>query len=163
MPAVSLDHARRLIVEQAYAEVLPAKYRCDEATVLLLAIGLQESRFRTRQQIGGPARGFWQFEKGGIRGVLDHEATAATARAVCQSRGIMPTVQSVYARMLEDDLLGCAFARLLLYTDPAPLPKLGQREAAWAYYVRNWRPGKPHPGTWPTLYSDALAEMRAAA
>ena len=28
---------------------------------MLLAIGLQESRFVHRRQIGGPACGFWQF------------------------------------------------------------------------------------------------------
>ena len=33
-----------------------------KARVMLLAIGLQESRFEHRRQIGGPARGFWQFE-----------------------------------------------------------------------------------------------------
>lgn len=163
MAGVTLDHAKRLIVDQTYGEVLPSKFGSDEATVMLLAIGLQESRFRTRQQLGGPARSFWQFEKGGIRGVLEHESTTATARAVCQSRGIMPTVQSVYARMLDDDLLGCAFARLLLYTDAAPLPKLGQRQAAWDYYVRNWRPGKPYPGTWPDLYSKAVAALQGVA
>lgn len=160
MTAVSLDHARRLIVEQTYREVLPAKFRSDEATVMLLAIGLQESRFRHRQQVGGPARSFWQFEKGGIRGVLNHEASSSVARAVCQARGIMPTVQSVYARMLDDDLLGCAFARLLLWTDAAPLPRLGHQQAAWDYYLRNWRPGKPHPATWAGLYAEALAASR---
>lgn len=36
------------------------------ARMMLLAIGLQESRFEHRRQLGnGPARGFWQFESGG--------------------------------------------------------------------------------------------------
>ncbi|MCV6902125.1 MAG: hypothetical protein NTT76_05400, partial [Achromobacter xylosoxidans] len=44
--------------------LLPAGMDTQAAHVMLLAIGLQESRFTHRQQIGGPARGFWQFEKG---------------------------------------------------------------------------------------------------
>ena len=50
-----------------------------------------------------------------------------------------------------------AFARLLLWTDPAPLPALGAAVRAWAYYRRNWRPGKPHPETWPEMYQNALS------
>ena len=164
MAAVSLDHALRLIIEQTYSEVLPAKFRCDEASVMLLAIGGQESEFETRQQVGGPARSFWQFERGGgIRGVLTCEATKSYARAVCQSRGIMPTVDSVYARMLDDDLLGCAFARLLLYSDPAPLPRIGQQAASWDYYENIWRPGHPRPEKWARNYANALATLKGAA
>jgi hypothetical protein len=156
MPTV--DFVRAKIIAQTYREVLPGKFDSPEATVMLLAIGLQESRFEHRQQIGGPARSFWQFERGGgVVGVLTHAATAKHAQAVCALRGIAPTAASVYQRMLDDDLLGCAFARLLLYSDAAPLPTIGHREAAWDYYLRNWRPGKPHRQTWDALYSQAVA------
>ena len=117
---------------------------------MLLAIGLQESRFVHRRQIGGPARGFWQFEQGGgVRGVLAHPASAALARQVCQVRGVPPTAPSVYSRLELDDVLAAAFARLLLWTDPARLPRTGDADAAWALYLRTWRPGKPiaRPGT----------------
>ncbi len=57
-------------------------------------------------------------------------------------------------------MLACAFARLLLFTDPRPLPALGNPQAAWDYYVRNWRPGKPHRDTWDALYAKALATIR---
>lgn len=158
----TIEFARDKIIAQAYREVLPGKFAGPEATVMLLAIGLQESRFEHRQQVGGPARSFWQFEKGGgVRGVLQHGATAKHAQALCLLRGIAPTEASVYQRMLEDDLLGCGFARLLLYSDAAPLPAIGHADAAWDYYLRNWRPGKPHPETWARLYSQAVAAVRA--
>jgi hypothetical protein len=141
-------------------EFLPLKMDTPNARVMLLAIGLQESRFEHRQQIGGPARSFWQFEKGGgVRGVLQHPASGRHAQALCALRGIAPTETAVYQRMLEDDLLGCGFARLLLYTDAAALPALGHADAAWDYYMRNWRPGKPHRGAWSGLYSQALAVL----
>jgi hypothetical protein len=154
---VELTFARDRIVRQACREVLPGKFNSPEAEVLLLAIGLQESRFEHRQQIGGPARSFWQFERGGgVVGVLRHEATAKHAHAVCVLRGIAPTPEAVYARMLDDDLLGASFARLLLYSDPRPLPVLGKSAEAWEYYLRTWRPGKPHRKTWDALYDQAL-------
>ena len=144
------------IIALTYADVLPGRFASPQATVLLVAIGLQESRFEHRQQIGGPARSFWQFEKGGgITGVLSHPVSKLHARAVCVLRGIDATPSAVYAAMLHDDLLSCAFARLLLYTDAAPLPEPGQVVTSWHYYVRNWRPGKPHRSTWDSLYSAA--------
>lgn len=159
---MDLAFAHEKIVRQAYREVLPGKFDSPEASVMLLAIGLQESRFLHRQQVGGPARSFWQFERGGgVIGVLTHRATAKHAHALCVLRDIAPTKEAVYARMLDDDLLGCGFARLLLYSDPNPLPQLGHAEAAWDYYIANWRPGKPHRGSWDRLYSQALATVTA--
>lgn len=155
-----LRFVREKIIAQTYREVLPGKFATTDATVMLLAIGLQESRFEHRQQVGGPARSFWQFERGGgVRGVLTHPETAKHAQAVCILRGIAPTAESVYARMLDDDLLGCAFARLLLYSDPKPLPAAGSVQASWDYYERNWRAGKPHPQTWPRLYTLAMEAL----
>ena len=150
------------LIARTYAEVLPGKFATEAATVMLLAIGLQESRFEHRQQLGGPARGFWQFEVGGIKGVLRHRVSKVHARAVCLLRGVEPTPEAVYAAMTRDDLLGCAFARLLLYTDPAPLPEPGQVAESWIYYLRNWRPGRPHRHTWGALYADALAFAQEA-
>lgn len=156
-----LRFVREKVIAQTYREVLPSKFNTTDSTVLLLAIGLQESRFEHRQQVGGPARSFWQFEKGGgVKGVLSHPGTAKHAQAVCVLRGIAPTAESVYARMLDDDLLGCAFARLLLYSDAKPVPVAGSIDAGWDYYARNWRPGRPHPETWRGLYLEA---MKAAA
>ena len=71
-----------------------------------------------------------------------------------------PSTAAVNEALASDDVLACAFARLLLFTDPRPLPALGNPQAAWDYYVRNWRPGKPHRDTWDALYAKALATIR---
>jgi hypothetical protein len=159
---IELAFVRDKIIRQTFIEVLPSKFDTPQAEVMLLAIGLQESGFQTRQQVGGPARSFWQFEKGGgVRGVLSCVDTKTMAQMVCVHRGIPPTPDSVYARMLDDDLLGCAFARLLLYSDPAPLPAIGDVSGSWAYYKNNWRPGKPRPADWPANYAQARKAQAA--
>ncbi len=136
--------------------LLPARMDGRGARLMLLAIGLQESRFQYRRQIKGPARGFWQFEKnGGVRGVLTHATTKAAAIGVCRERSVGPNESAVHAALEKDDLLACAFARLLLYSDPRPLPAPGEVANSWDCYLRNWRPGKPHRGSWDELYMHA--------
>ncbi|MCZ2099181.1 MAG: hypothetical protein LC121_23565 [Anaerolineae bacterium] len=154
---MTLDEITQQAIEPAYA-LLPAAMRSKEATLMLLAIGLQESRFEHRRQIGGPARGFWQFERGGgVLGILTHPASRQAARDVCTRYDIGWDSREVYRELVDNDVLAAAFARLLLWTDPAPLPALGDEAGAWAYYLRNWRPGKPHPQTWPEMYQNALS------
>ena len=163
MQSMTLAFVRDKIIRTTFAEVLPGKFDSPEAEVMLLAIGQQESRFETRQQYGGPARSFWQMEKhGGVENVIESESTAAYARMACAHRRVRPTVDSVFAVLGDDDLLGCAFARLDLYANPHPLPALGSPNAAWDYYIATWRPGKPHPATWAANYARALAAVRAA-
>lgn len=131
--------------------LLGAKYNSEKATKLLLAIGYQESEFRFRAQVGGPARGYWQFEQGGgVRGVLRHHTSAEDAERVCTDLDYLPSETIVYPALRNDSLLACAFARLLLWTDPKPLPTLAG--PAWDYYKRNWRPGKPHAEKWPASW-----------
>lgn len=156
----SLAEVRDTLIPAA-ALLLPGVSFADEAKVMLIAIGLQESRFEHRRQIKGPARGFWQFEAGGgTAGVLHHRATSAMASRIVSGRLERPSTYSVNEALAADDVLACAFARLLLFTDPRPLPPLGNAQAAWDYYVRNWRPGKPHRHTWDALYAKALAAVR---
>jgi len=40
-------------------QLLPDRMDSAKARVMLLAIGLQESRFTYTHQIGGPAHGYW--------------------------------------------------------------------------------------------------------
>lgn len=146
----------RLGIEPALA-LLPPRMDSKEARVMLLAIGLQESRFEHRRQISGPARGFWQFEQGGgVRGVLMHPASRGQAQALCRARGIEPIERDIYGAIDLDDVLAAGIARLLLWTDSHALPAVGDAASAWDYYLRTWRPGKPHPQTWPGLYAKAL-------
>lgn len=125
----------------AALQLLPERMSGARAEAMLLAIGLQESLLIHRRQIRGPARGLLQFELGGVRGVLSHRASRPHALAVCAARGIDPDAATVYADLEHDDVLAMAVGRLLLWTDPAPLPALGDADAAWALYLRTWRPG----------------------
>lgn len=137
--------------------LLPSRMDTPEARVQLVAIGLQESRFQHRRQIGGPARGFWQFERGGgIAGVLTHRTTSQHIARVCANLRFDCTTKVCYEAVAFNDALACAFARLLLWTIPRPLPAIGQVDEAWSYYIEGWRPGKPHPQTWDELYEQAV-------
>ena len=48
-----------------------------------------------------------------------------------------------------------------LWTDPKALPPVGDVDAAWALYLRTWRPGKPKPDSWAGLYQRAMAAVQA--
>jgi len=145
------------------ALLLPASMDSARARVMLLAIALQESRFKHRVQIMGPARGFWQFERGGgTLGVLQHAASKRHAANVCAARNCDASSRAVHWLLATDDLLACCFARLLLYTDPRPLPQIGDVEGAWQYYLDTWRPGKPHRRTWNELYDEATMFVAVA-
>lgn len=142
--------------------LLPEKMDTPLSRMMGMAIGFQESKFLTRRQMGnGPARSFWQFEEGnqkshaGVWAVLNHRASGAIARQVAEARNVAPTPNAVWTAMESDDVLGCAFARLLLWTDAQKLPDFHEEEKAWAYYIRCWNPGKPHKGTWSWAFNQA--------
>jgi len=136
--------------------LLPARMTSPEARAMLLAIGLQESKFAYRVQVpSGPAHGFWQFEKGGgVRGVLGHEATAPVIIPVLQTLGYRANEADCYAAITHNDVLACVFARLLLWTVPGALPKRHEAPKGWAQYLNGWRPGKPHPFPWPVNFEE---------
>lgn len=161
LPIVPVDALYQVI--RPALRLLPPALTSPEAQVEVLAIMLQESGLRTRHQDGnGPARGLAQFERGGVRGVLDHPASAELAKSLCAARGVPATSYSVYTALAGDDMLAAGFARLLLYTDPHPLPAVGDTAAAWDYYVRNWRPGKPRPNDWPGNHAAARMALSHA-
>ncbi|MDN5924630.1 MAG: hypothetical protein L0H70_06475 [Xanthomonadales bacterium] len=150
-------HLGEGIIEKTMQQLLPGRFDTPAARAMLLAIGAQESGFRERIQVGGPARGYWQFEQGGgVHCVLTHSASRMQAKACCLMRAVAPVASDVYAALASDDLLACAFARLLLWTDPDPLPGLGDVDKAWAYYRHLWRPGYPHAEAWQLNYCGAL-------
>ena len=144
-------------IYEATMKLLPAAMNTPQAKAMLIAIGLQESRFTSRRQLGdGPARGFWQFERGGgTHGVLTHKATAQMAANICRQRGVPATAMDVWTAFETDDVLACCFARLLLYTAPWPLPGPDEHEEGWRQYEWCWRPGHPHRETWDELYTQA--------
>ena len=159
------DHIKQAVA--AALLLLPKAMHAQEAVVLMYATGLQESKFLDRFQVieptrtrKGPARGFWQFEHGGgVIGVMTHGATRQHAARVCEAQGVPFKSREVWARLETDDVLAAAFARLLLWSDPRPLPRVGDVWGAWECYLSTWRPGKPHRRTWEAFY---LAAVQAA-
>lgn len=135
--------------------------RTRQADTIMLAIAGQESRWMYRAQIGGPARGFWQFEegnettRGGVTGVMLHRATVIRAASLCAALRIPPNPASVYEALRWNDTLAVGFARLLLWSDPKALPT--EPGPAWDCYMRTWRPGKPHLATWQSRWDDAMS------
>ena len=137
--------------------LLPPKMDTQIARTIMLAIAWQESGMKHRKQVRGPARGYWQFEMGGgVRGVLNHAASASHIKQVLTALDYPDASipADSYALIEHNDTLAAAFARLLLWTDPAPLPS--DSAGAWALYIRTWRPGKPHPATWHSHYLNAM-------
>lgn len=141
----------------AALDLLPGRMDSPAAKAMLLAIGLQESRFKHRRQLGpGPARGFWQFEKGGgVKGVLDHALTKPLIGPICEQLRYSPTQDVCHTALEHNDVLAACFARLLLYTDASLLPGPKDARLGWEQYLRNWRPGKPHVETWAAFYREA--------
>ncbi|ASL26973.1 hypothetical protein [Azotobacter chroococcum] len=153
---MTLSEIRAAAIAPALA-LLPARMSSPQAEAMLLAIGLQESGLAHRRQVGGPARGLWQFEQGGgVRGVLLHPLSRQHALAACEAHNVKPSAAAVYAALEHDDILAAAFARLLLWRDPAPLPAVGEVAKSWDLYVRTWRPGKPHRNRWDVCYAQAM-------
>lgn len=150
----------KLITTQAIEpalSLLPARMDSSRARAMLLAIGLQESRFEYRRQMNnGPAKGFWQFERGGgVKGCLNHPASAPHLRTLCDARGVEFSAQAVWDAIEHDDVLAAGLARLLLWTDPRSLPEPDDVDGSWDLYLRTWRPGKPHFRTWAGFYMQA--------
>lgn len=151
--------------------LLPSNMDTPAARVHMLAFGLQESVMKHRYQVlngggKGPARGLWQFERGGgVLGVLQHPQSRVHAQRVCDARGVEPDSRSVWARMETDDALACAFARLLIWTDQLVLPAATDAEGAWRLYLRTWRPGAYANGSHETkqsLHNKFIKNHRAA-
>ena len=143
--------------------LLPKAMNTPQARVLMLATGLQESRFEFRRQLGnGPARSFWQFERGnsasrgGVWSVYLHPDSKDLLAKLCLDRDCAFDPLAIWERIENDDVLAAGLARLLLWTSVKTLPMLGEVNAAWLYYLDCWKPGKAKPDTWPALYAQAL-------
>src|SRR3546814_16803514 len=83
-------------------DLLGPQFGSVDAERMLLAIGLQESRFLHRAQIGGPARGYWQFERGGVHGVLSHHESKAEAGKLCAALDYAPSEELVYGALVNN-------------------------------------------------------------
>jgi len=156
LPIAPADALGKIIVPAL--ATLPAEMDSPQARLMLLAIMLQESGLRTREQNGGPARGLAQFERNGVLAVMHNTRTADIVFHWCDDNGITYGSNTIYERLALDDELACVFARLLLWSDPRPLPAIGDVMGAFDYYERCWGPGKPSYSRWKqTSYPQALA------
>lgn len=141
---------------------LPAGTSSPQAESMLAAIALQESGIRHRRQVGGPARGFWQFERAGVVGVMTHAASREHAQSLRVSLAYPPrmSAQSVLEAIEHNDILAAGMARLLLWTLPGRLPLEAEAAQGWSQYLSAWRPGRPRPETWEATWRAAWAEVR---
>lgn len=155
---MNLEEALEIVIIPGL-KLLPAKMDTPSARVIMLTIGMQESRFTYRRQIRGPARGFFQFEKGGgYAGVLRHRSSKELAESILNKLHITDT--EGFEALVYNDMLSASFCRLLLWTDPKPLPRLTDRpEVWWDLYLRTWRPGRPHRETWDAFLLHAKEEV----
>lgn len=178
IPALSLAEITERGIDPAM-KLLPEMMDSPGARIQLLAIGRQESRFMHRRQIIlvqdketgemvpkplGPAKSFWQAEKGGgmVHGVRLHPATRPIALALYRARGVKATDPAIWSAIEDDDVLAAGLARLLLWTDPHPMPAVGDWQGAWRLYLRTWRPGHPREETWHGFYQQALEFLMGA-
>ena len=135
--------------------LLPKAMGSIDARAQLLKTGLQESNFLHRRQISrdgrptGPAAGYWQFEKGGIRGVMLHASTKNHLKVVCAELDVPFEVDAIWNLIQVDDVLAAALARLNYWWSSNQLPKYNDEQGSWDEYIWCWRPGKPHRHTWP--------------
>lgn len=144
-PATPVAFVSDMVYPAAMA-FLPERMDSPEAKALVLAIGMQESGFAHRKQVGGPARGFWQFEEGGVNAVLGHSASKSFLDPLLPLFVVKPW--ECHAAIAYNDILALILARLLLWTHPSALPKRENVSVAWGQYLDCWRPGKPHRETW---------------
>lgn len=151
-----LYHVYKHTFPAAFA-LLPGRMETPEAKAMLLAIGLQESRFKYRVQLpNGPAHGFWQFEKaGGVRAVLTNAVTAPLIVPVLQTLQYRANEAECYAAIVHNDVLATCFARLLLWSVPGRLAGPTESQRGWENYLNGWRPGKPHRDTWDGFFAEA--------
>lgn len=163
------------MVLPATLAMYPAEFNTPAARAQLLAIGGVESEFLHRQQlvgafrrwwesITGPATSYFQIERIGIRGVLEHHRAGAMLRKALDELGYPANVEIIHQAIKHDIILAVVVARLILWIDPAPLPGPNNAWAAYQYYLRTWRPGKPCDfAKWQIWYTRAWKIVGAAA
>lgn len=96
-----------------------------------------------------------------VREVRLHPAPAKLAAGLYALHGVRPADAAIWSAIERNDVLAAGLARLLLYTDPRPLPALGDAESVWALYLRTWRPGAYTRGT-PAAQAELHAKFMAS-
>lgn len=154
--------------------LLPAIRKTDAARLQVYATNRQENPNRSPRQLIkkdgrlqplGPAAGDYQFElTGGIRGLRNFKSAIVQGQLAeaCKARKVPRNAEAIFDALQVDPVFAAALARLLYYTDPKPLPAVGDEAGAWALYLRTWRPGaydrQPEElrAKWRKSYADAM-------
>lgn len=155
-----MSNTVRMAINDALTEMLPVRMNTQAARLMMLVIQKQEDPEERRYQVvkrvagtlpeniigpktaKGPARSLWQFEAGGgVNGVLTHRSTATHIRLICEHYNVPATPKACWEAIEHSDVLAACFARLLLWSDPLPLPAINDPEQAFQLYLRTWRPG----------------------
>lgn len=154
--------SRILVPDLAWLHsLLPSIPASESGVALLLAIAGQESNWSDVAQAGsGDALGPWQMQRNTCADILTNRATDAKAIVVCATLKVTPNASAVFDALLANSRLASAFARLDLWSDPAPLPVVGDKQGAWDYYDRVWKPGVARPEAWSAVYEATLAAMK---
>lgn len=143
LPAAPRDFVHE-VIEPALA-LFPVGFDSPEARCILLAIAKQESDLRYLEQIGGPARSPWMFERAGVLGVTMNHQVDDLAALACREAKIACAATDIMRRIGQPTglLLACQLARLNLRKDPRRLPpvSLDARDEALQLYRGVWRPG----------------------
>lgn len=149
---MTVEDVATIAVRPALA-MLPERLDSPEARAMLYAIGLQESGLSFRRQMpAGPARGLWQFELVGVRGVLEHPASRDLVRSALLRMAHPVDVGTLHATIEFSDVVAAVLARGLLWTLPERLPRRDEADLGWRQYLAAWRPGRPHPEPWRWRY-----------
>ena len=140
--------------------MLPRQMDTPSARAMVVCICLQESKLEHRYQVlnsgnKGAARGYPQFERVGIQGVLEHPASQRHIIDVLKRLDYDLTVETSYDAIEHNDILAASYARLNLWTHPRALPTRDNSRLGWETYLRTWRPGKPKPDTWDDHWETA--------
>lgn len=146
------------ILDPAWSAV-PGQLSFASAKCWLHAVAGVESEWTYRiQKPVGYAHGFWQCEKhGAVMEIVTNPRTRGIVLQYCTAHRINPGLDSVFDEIISNDALACLIARLVALLDPAPIPAIGDQAGSYAYYLRNWRPGKPDRARWAEVYPQSVA------
>lgn len=160
LPASAKDVLADVIVPAF--EHLPSEMDSPEARLIVLATGVQETQYQTRQQVDGPARGLFQAQYNFILDLMHNPASGNHVWNLCGVMGITYGSHAMFDALLRDDPFAACMCRLGFWCDPRPLPDVGDVLGAWGAYERVQRPGKPSYTRWKqTAYPQALAALQA--
>ena len=124
---------------------------------LVAGIGMVESGYRTRKQIGGPALGYWQMEPATEQdcwvNFLDYRPLLAGL-----VRKIAYPSQPQHQLLLTNDAYAAAMCRIRLYRSPNPLPDANCALALSWYHKRHYNTmqGKADPERNISLFQQAI-------